>query len=981
MFFVSRFSAVVLSVSTILSVASVGHAADIQDEWIAPGISDWNNPANWSQGVVPGDTAADKFFVTIPPPTNSDYSVIVIGENIEVSGLTLAANRLALGNKTPSLEFHVRQDFRWTGGTLAEGAFFLHGNSIFEGESYKYLEGGLVLDGNARWTGGNLDWAGYGRVDINPSAVFQIEAHGYIGSAGTTSSAEIFNNGTLRILASGKTAQIYAPLHNEGLIDVQNGVLQALWTYDGQGEIHIAPEGKLLLSGPGRLTGPPISNEGELIFNGREQEVITDTLLPGRTRIAAEFRGPGMVTFENAELEGGAMSGDGVTRIPSGGSLRVKSVAWFSRLLLNEGLVTLESGARLPSHNSLRHTNAPNGIIRFASSVVFGDPNNVGCYLINNGSLIKDDDSGTAVLAAVFQNQGLVRVSRGKLVISDHSNSFLEPSTASGIFEAQESGTIEANGIEMSSSARLEGNGNIVLNRGSFGGTISSNLSLSLNRVGISTGGSIAVRALQVSGNTFFAAGTIVDISERLAVNGPFNAARLRSHGSSELSFGSLSVSEGSGLELMGRSIWFAGSVQVDGVNSLVSNSGDMRLLGNTELQLRNGATFVNRGRWDANKNIQGMQAIVNSASARLLTVTSLPMEFPEEGLFHINGSVQISTLGIFAEPGAELVFSDLAVTNALIQINGANLSVSNSLNTQDALLSLASARIILPATGWSGSCTLSGSGTIDGSMLLTGLELKPAIGTNELRLNGDLELNGTNSAFLVRLPSTASSNSLEKFLVQGRVILRGRFDLNTALATNHFVPSTNPVVVLESNQLLSGGFENAPSGALMATQDGLLRYRLFYGETSPHGANKLVISHVGSAFDQWRLARFSPDQLQDAAVSGPSADPDHNGFSNIADFVFATDPSNNGSDLPFLQPYSEGYTLISVRKRKDTAGLTARIAVSEDLVNWSESVLGSDSPTLPLHRIFDLDAAFLYVYRYPQPAPHLFLRILVANE
>ena len=41
----------------------------------------------------------------------------------------------------------------------------------------------------------------------------------------------------------------------------------------------------------------------------------------------------------------------------------------------------------------------------------------------------------------------------------------------------------------------------------------------------------------------------------------------------------------------------------------------------------------------------------------------------------------------------------------------------------------------------------------------------------------------------------------------------------------------------------------------------------------APFGANKLLFTQFGSAFDQWRFSRFTPEQMNDPAISSPLAD------------------------------------------------------------------------------------------------------------
>ena len=89
--------------------------------------------------------------------------------------------------------------------------------------------------------------------------------------------------------------------------------------------------------------------------------------------------------------------------------------------------------------------------------------------------------------------------------------------------------------------------------------------------------------------------------------------------------------------------------------------------------------------------------------------------------------------------------------------------------------------------------------------------------------------------------------------------------------------------------------------------------------------------------YESWRLEQFSPDDAADDSVSGPLADPNNDGRSNLQAFIqgfgpFApistdiaaiqSDPNNNEVRLSF--PY-----------RSDTGGTRIQLESSEDLITW----------------------------------------------
>jgi len=55
--------------------------------------------------------------------------------------------------------------------------------------------------------------------------------------------------------------------------------------------------------------------------------------------------------------------------------------------------------------------------------------------------------------------------------------------------------------------------------------------------------------------------------------------------------------------------------------------------------------------------------------------------------------------------------------------------------------------------------------------------------------------------------------------------------------------------------------------------------------------------------FDAWRQTCFTAEQLTNAAVSGATADPDHDGLNNQQEYWAGTDPTNALSRLTLYAP------------------------------------------------------------------------------
>jgi hypothetical protein len=98
-------------------------------------------------------------------------------------------------------------------------------------------------------------------------------------------------------------------------------------------------------------------------------------------------------------------------------------------------------------------------------------------------------------------------------------------------------------------------------------------------------------------------------------------------------------------------------------------------------------------------------------------------------------------------------------------------------------------------------------------------------------------------------------------------------------------------------------------------------------------GTNSLSLPQ----YAQWVAAEFPPGSA--TAVTALSADPDLDGFDNLAEFAFRTDPViPNGSTIA-VTPAAGGSSLqVGFALRNDVPGLSARFDLSADLLSWDTS-------------------------------------------
>ena len=92
-------------------------------------------------------------------------------------------------------------------------------------------------------------------------------------------------------------------------------------------------------------------------------------------------------------------------------------------------------------------------------------------------------------------------------------------------------------------------------------------------------------------------------------------------------------------------------------------------------------------------------------------------------------------------------------------------------------------------------------------------------------------------------------------------------------------------------------------------------------GQSNPTGeSTPFTVTFAIGPFAQWQASHFSGTELDDQAVCGPDADPDHDGMKNLVEFAFGFDPKNGaavpvstGLGLPKLSLIEESGTFYEV--------------------------------------------------------------------
>jgi len=295
----------------------------------------------------------------------------------------------------------------------------------------------------------------------------------------------------------------------------------------------------------------------------------------------------------------------------------------------------------------------------------------------------------------------------------------------------------------------------------------------------------------------------------------------------------------------------------------------------------------------------------------------------------------------------------NLAFGNVTVgQISTRTLTISNSGN---APLNVSS--INYPA-GFSGNWS-SGSIAAGASQNVT-VSFAPNAATNfsgNLTVNSDAT-SGTNAiaASGTGTPAPTRIVALSGNLAFGNVTV-GQISARTLTISN----SGNAPLNVSSISYPAGFSGNWNSGniAAGASQNVTVTFapnaatnfsgNLTVNSDATSGTNTIAASGTGTAatvsYTAWRGIAFSPLQAVDPLISGPGADPDGDGFANLAEFAFGGDPLVPDASLiaPRLERSGNSW-LFTVRQRTDASGLTitpvATASLHPGLADWRADLL-----------------------------------------
>jgi hypothetical protein len=361
--------------------------------------------------------------------------------------------------------------YDWQGGTLsAAGQLTIDSGGTM---NMSAASGGLVSDwditnnGTVNWTGGNF--AGLGIMFTNSGTMTASSSLTYSDPL----TGALFNNGgTLNVAG---TVDFQAPFWTTGSVNVSDTLqLDEGGAIGGTNDIG---DGSQILLNDGLFQGLPGAQgtgNGTLVIGrntGTPSLNVQGPMTQPRVRLqdGGTITGPGNLRITNRMdwVQGGLMSGDGVTSIAGGAELVGGLMRQQTRTLRNLGTVTLD-GAAWIMNGGARFENANTVWISAPTSI----DNTLGSFgsIVNTGEIMftaQDATQITYINRIELTNNGAVRVNAGTLsfggegffgaVVVVGSNGYFKTSAGAEVHFIETDVTFNGNANANSVALRGEG--------------------------------------------------------------------------------------------------------------------------------------------------------------------------------------------------------------------------------------------------------------------------------------------------------------------------------------------------------------------------------------------------------------------------------------------------------------------------------------------------------------------------------------------
>lgn len=266
---------------------------------------------------------------------------------------------------------------------------------------------------------------------------------------------------------------------------------------------------------------------------------------------------------------------------------------------------------------------------------------------------------------------------------------------------------------------------------------------------------------------------------------------------------------------------------------------------------------------------------------------------------------------------------------------------------------------------------------------------LSPGQSPGKLTIEGNLALT-TESNLEIELAGTEQGVTYDHLDVrngaEGFVALRGKLSVKTL---SGFATSANEFNILTAESPIVAGFNNVADGrVLTADGRGTFAVRLVNDGKTLQLADYQPFA--GTPYEAWLQLNFTATERADVAVSGPNADPDNDGLSNLMEFAFNANPKlaaavNTTTALNAAAPNIAAIEFLRRAGGTGTAanyiadGIRYEILQSADLTTWTplSDTLVAQSQT----RTNEDGATETLRINIPNGQPTAFFRLRVTAE
>ncbi len=532
---------------------------------------DWDDPADWSTGSVPG-SGDDVVLDSGPYTVTLDQGASVHSLIASTDNLVLAGGSLALGAAS-----EIDSTFTYSSGGLSPGVNLTIGSTgtlNISGDTDKTLTEGVINNqGTTIWTGsGNLQFYGGATFNNLAGSTFVAEndaAMLWIGYAQGN-----FNNaGTFRKQGTGGTTTLTSygfAFNNSGLLDVQSGTATVAGSEGGA--FNTATGATLDFSG-GTLEA------GALLTGTGLTEVTGGLTLAAALTTPADFAldsggvidGPGDLTVAGVlTWDDGQMGGTGTTVVAAGGQIDLEGGSCNRTIDSTAGPLDWSAGGLGGTFTDVGTMNITGDSAKTLTN----------CILSRSG-----ETTWTGAGNLQFYSGSAINNLAGSTFVAENDAAMLWTGYAqgnfnnAGTFRKQGTGgttTLTSYGFAFNNSGLLDVQSGTATIAGSEDGTFNT-----------ATGATLDLAGGTLDAGTQFTGTGLTKVTGILTL-----AAALTAPGNFELDSGGL-IEGTSSLTVAGTMLWFGGSIQV--------------------------STFSNQGTVEAEAGVQ-MQSPVSQVSAATLT-------------------------------------------------------------------------------------------------------------------------------------------------------------------------------------------------------------------------------------------------------------------------------------------------------------------------------------------------------------------------